>query len=325
MGLYRRSAGPGEGMLRRIFAIAVSSSLIIAWGGPAAVADPPPGCIEVPLPDGTVKIICEDDPEGPGGGGGGNGGGGERICHFRENEVPCNTGAGSWDGTCYVRVAPEQPPKSDPVWEGNDDGVIVQCTPYECAVNGIDCDERTHEWAPSPPDIPQVSPEQLARRAVASMNLTMGGIGSTPPPSGVNGDAMGQLGLPIWLWVANRQPNTVGPIDSSASDGTLWVGARGELVQTEWVISRNGQALATVTCRGSDASGTPYDGRDSELPSPTCGFPASYNVHPGNLTLTATAFWTVTWEGGGQRGTINVTPPSTNTAIRIGETQTILN
>ncbi|GAB3166093.1 hypothetical protein GCM10027059_24650 [Myceligenerans halotolerans] len=153
----------------------------------------------------------------------------------------------------------------------------------------------------------------------------MGGIGSTPPPSAMNGDAMGQLGLPIWLWVANRQPNTVGPISSSATDGGLSVQAQGELVRTEWVISRNGQELAMTTCRGPAASGTPYDGRDSALPSPTCGFPASYNVHPGNLTLTATAFWTVTWQGGGQSGTINVTPPSTDTAIRIGETQTILN
>ncbi|MBE1877549.1 hypothetical protein [Myceligenerans pegani] len=156
------------------------------------------------------------------------------------------------------------------------------------------------------------------------MNLDMGEIGSTPPSS-VNGESMGQLGLPIWLWVANRQENTVGPIERSASDGGLTVSARGELDRTEWVISRNGQALATVTCRGADAAGTPYDGRDSTLPSPTCGFPASYNVHPGDLTVSAMAYWTVTWEGGGQTGTINVPPQPASTAIRIGETQTILN
>jgi hypothetical protein len=157
------------------------------------------------------------------------------------------------------------------------------------------------------------------------MNLTMGNIGSTPPSTASNSEAMGQLGLPIWLWVANRAENTVGPITRTAADGGLSVSATGILDRTEWVISRNGQALATVTCRGEDAAGTPYDGRDSTLPSPTCGFPASFNAHTGNLTLSATAYWVVTWQGGGQSGSINVPPQSNQVPIRIGETQTILN
>lgn len=209
---------------------------------------------------------------------------------------------------------------------GNDTGVIVECTYYPCTVSGAgSCPPPSTYWADAPPNGPQVSPEELARRAVAAMNLTMGNVGSTPPSTSSNGDAMGQLGLPIWLWVANRAENTTGPIVRTAADGGLFVEATGTLDRTEWVISRDGQALATVTCRGADAPGTPYDGRDSTLPSPTCGFPADFNTHPGNLTVTATAYWIVTWQGAGQSGSINVPPQSTNTAIRIGETQTILN
>ncbi|WP_123812800.1 hypothetical protein [Myceligenerans xiligouense] len=303
--------------------------MLLASGSlPTAVADLPDGCQEIVNPDGSVEVIC-DEPGGPGGGGdpGGDNGGTGRTCEFKGDEIECTSDYGSWDGRCYVRVADPQPPKDSSYWEGNEDGVIIECTPYTCidVVDVNSCQGHSYQWAPNPPSAPQASPEELARRAVAAMNLTMGDIGSTPPAS-ANENAMGQLGLPIWLWVANREDrNAVGPIERTASDGGLSVLARGELDRTDWVISRNGQALATVTCRGADAAGTPYDGRDSTLPSPTCGFPADFNVHTGDLTVTATAHWTVTWEGGDQSGTINVTPPPTDTAIRIGETQTILN
>ncbi|WP_460757441.1 hypothetical protein [Myceligenerans cantabricum] len=159
---------------------------------------------------------------------------------------------------------------------------------------------------------------------MAQMNLDMGILGSTPPPTSSNGNAMGQLGLPIWLWVVNRAENTTGPITRWAADGGLSVSATGTLDRTVWTISRAGQDLATVTCSGADAGGTPYDGRDSKLPSPTCGFPPDFNAHPGNLTLTATAYWTVTWQGGNQTGTVEVPPQSNESQIRIGETQAIL-
>lgn len=325
MGFNSGRAELGQGMLRRGLLTLIGTFIFVGLGGAAVASED--DCRQVVNADGSVELICENDPGGPGDGGGGPGGpgGSPGVCQFDGAAVPCVTEYGSWQNECYVRTAEPQPPKDSAIWEDNEDGVILECTPYECAVSGTNCESASFYWAPTPPAGPSVSPEELARRAYTSMNLTMGSIGSTPPSSAIDGEALGQLGLPIWLWVANPQENTVGPIERSASDGGLSVTARGELNRTEWVISRDGQALATVTCRGADAGGTPYDGRDSTLQSPTCGFPASFNVHPGNLTVTATAYWTVTWEGGNQTGTITVPPQTSESAIRIGETQTVLN
>ncbi|WP_344102560.1 hypothetical protein [Myceligenerans crystallogenes] len=152
----------------------------------------------------------------------------------------------------------------------------------------------------------------------------MGNIGTTPPSLSTNPDAMGQLGLPIWLWVTDRNENTVGPNDKEAEAGNLRVVVSARLDRTEWRVSRDGQDVAMTTCRGTNAGGTPYDGRDPELPPP-CGFPAGFNTNVGTLTITATAHWVVNWTAtNGEQGTIPVTPPSSTTQIRIGETQAIL-
>lgn len=306
---------------------AIVSGLSVLFGGyTPLILSSDPSCEQVLLPDGTFEMICDEgvDPGNGGGGGGGNGGG-SQTCRFEGDEIPCTTEYGSWDGaTSYIRVADPQPPKSSSYWEGNTDGVIIESTPYECAISGTNCDSASLSWAADPPAGPQVSAEELARRAVAQMDLDMGAIGSTPPSTSSDPDALGQVGLPIWLWVADRRDNTVGPIERTASDGGLSVTARGELDRTVWTISRGGQDLATVTCRGADAAGTPYDGRDSTLPSPTCGFPADFNAHLGDLTLTGVAHWVVTWSSPNQNGTVSVPPQELQTQIRIGETQAIL-
>ncbi|MFD7309241.1 hypothetical protein [Promicromonospora sp. NPDC059942] len=156
------------------------------------------------------------------------------------------------------------------------------------------------------------------------MQLTMGQIGSTPPAS-AREDVVGAIGLPIWLWVANRAENTIGPITRTASDGGLTVSATGTLNRVEWtLVDANGNTVGTITCDGVNAPGTPYDGRNSAEPSPTCGFGADLNSSPGTLTLTGTAYWSVEWQGGNQSGQIDVPAQSNTTQIRIGELQALL-
>ncbi|MEU4361019.1 hypothetical protein [Promicromonospora sp. NPDC023987] len=156
------------------------------------------------------------------------------------------------------------------------------------------------------------------------MQLTMGEIGSTPPASTTT-NAVGAIGLPIWLWIANRAENTIGPITRTASDGGLTVSATGTLNRVEWTLTdANGTTVGAITCDGVNAPGTPYDGRDSAEPSPTCGFGADLNSSSGTLTLTGTAYWSVEWEGGEQAGQIDVPPQSKNTQIRIGELQMLV-
>jgi hypothetical protein len=157
------------------------------------------------------------------------------------------------------------------------------------------------------------------------MNLTMGQIGSTPPASTSDPNAVGAIGLPIWLWIADRADNTVGPITRTARDVGLLVSATGTLDRVEWTLSSaSGATVGAITCGGVNAPGTPYDGRNSAEPSPTCGFGADMNSSPGTLTLTGTAYWVVEWQGGGQSGQIDVPAQSASTQIRIGELQALV-
>jgi hypothetical protein len=305
--------------------VLVALVAVLLADAPSAVAE----CREVLQPDGTVKTICEDEGggEGPGDGGGSDEGGsdGPRTCALEGREIPCTSDFGAWDGYCYVRVATDDPNVHKDVWGDHTDGVIVECSPFDCVGGPDPCPGATLDWAPGPPAQTGPSAEELARRAVATMQLTMGQIGSTPPASTDNPNAVGAIGLPIWLWIADRAENTTGPITRSASDGGLSVSATGTLDRVEWTLTDgNGATVGAITCDGSNAPGTPYDGRDSAEPSPTCGFGADLNSSPGNLTLTGTAYWSVEWQGGGQSGQIDVPAQSNSTQIRIGELQAIV-
>lgn len=322
--------------------VVIGIATVTVPSAPATAApDVPEGCWTEEYEDkyGKVKIVVRC-PEGvgnnPGTGGDDGGGGnaepiGDRECTYGIYTVECQTSAGIWNGVCYVKVADPQPDQDHPVWAGHEDedGVIIQCTAYD-ASGAEDCDADNGcprgvslRWAAGPPD-EGPSPDELARRAVAAMQLTMGEIGSTPPPVTTAADSLGAVGTPIWLWVANQAPNTTGPITETASDGGLTVTATATLQATEWTLANEqGATIATTTCSGENAPGTPYDDRGI-VPSPTCGIPAAQNQQIGTLTITGTAHWTVEWSGGGHSGTIPVPGQSTSAPIEIGEIQTII-
>lgn len=288
-------------------------------------------CVPVTGPDGVV-IPCETEgepgePGGPGEPGDGGNGNTPRECSLDGRVVPCSSEFGSWDGNCYVRSAVDPvPPKGAPVWEGNDDGLIIECNPYECLGGPSPCPDRTLDWAANPPADTGPSAEQLAQEALLAMNLTMGEIGSTPPATTGDPNAVGAIGLPIWLWISNPASNTTGPIPETESAPGLSVSALGTLDRVEWTLtSASGATIGAITCDGANAAGTPYDGRNSAEPSPTCGFGADLNNSPGTLTLTGTAHWVVEWQSsGGQSGQIPFTPPPNSTQIRIGELQALV-
>jgi hypothetical protein len=118
----------------------------------------------------------------------------------------------------------------------------------------------------------------------------------------------------------------IGPITSEpATDGALSVTATATLDRVEWTLAdASGAIVGSITCSGANAPGTPYDGRNSAEPSPTCGFGADLNNSPGNLTLTSTAHWSVEWQGGGESGHIDFTAESNSTQISIGELQMLV-
>src|SRR5699024_5882064 len=117
----------------------------------------------------------------------------------------------SWyqPGECYARVADPQPDADHPAWASHDpsEGVMLQYiapqTGYDFTCDSADgCGQAiTWLWAPSAPNSGP-SAIELARRAVASMRLSVGQIGVT----GGDPDSTGWrsvIGLPIWLWIDN--------------------------------------------------------------------------------------------------------------------------
>lgn len=325
--LIRARARTGKTWLGILLGALLLSATIVSV--PAMASE----CVPVTGPDGVV-IPCESDggSENPGGPGDGDGpgGGGETpaACEFRGEEIPCSGEYGSWNGRCYTRTAEPQPPKDASVWDGNEDGVIVECTSYDCVSSGnIDsCPGHSFYWSADAPAPVGPSAEELAQSAVLKMNLEMGQIGSTPPAAKSSPNAVGTIGLPIWLWIANPAENTSGPIRRTEPGIGLSVTATGTLDRVEWTLtSEDGTTVGAITCDGTNAPGTPYDGRNNAEPSPTCGFGADLNNNPGTLTLTGTAYWVVEWQSsGGESGVIPFTTLPNSNQIRIGELQAIV-
>jgi hypothetical protein len=329
-------------VVRLVLSVLVLGCALAAWSG-GAVAETTCAAGEVPVPhtdgQGNIKIVCEktgsDEDDGSGGG---EGSGGPQKCMLASEiygyeglEIPCvDDFFGVWHAglQCYMTEFTGNIPKDSPVWEGNDDGYIVNCTIPECVLSDIDF-PGTCSGPAWTPDLPEVgpSPQELAERAVAEMNLSMGEIGSTPPSKERKADSVGVIGVPIWLWVADPGESTTGPIVRSASDGGLTVTAEGTLDRIVWELSdSSGEVYATVECLGDDAAGTAWSenasdgGRD---PSPTCGFDAWENGRSGHQTVTGTAYWTVEWRGGDQTGTIDIAPLTDSAQLDMAEVQVI--
>ena len=344
MGHRQSRGGHGAVVLRRVARVVAVLMLFtgavvapsVATSGPAVAAPCTGGggADNAGNVGGEVNCPGEDGDDG-GSHGGGGGGGGSRVCEYGGEEIPCKTDQGVFVDGCYRKLLDPQPPKDEGIWNGRDEGYIVSCIPpkeqctddmptehmYVCAGGPM--------WQPEPPPTEVgPSPAELAERAYARMQLSMGEIGSTPPSTEVDGDAIGLVGMPIWLWVANPAPNTTGPIEESETDGGLTVTVEGRLDRIVWTLTDDdtGQVYATTTCAGSRAPGTPWSeaGHGDARPSPTCGFGGAENRRSGNITVTATAYWTAQWAGGGLDGTIDVPGQTRTTSLAIGEAQVLV-
>lgn len=237
------------------------------------------------------------------------------IDRQRENlEVPCGSTAygvaaywsNSWN--CYVALISPQPPKSEPVWQGNTDGAIYGCV-YPWGFGGLPA--AVQMWSATPPAGPVQPPNPLvlARRAIATMALGAVEIGIVPEP---RPGSIGIIGLPTWMWVQNPTQSTVGPITRSASAGGFTVTATAKVTKTVWNMDDG----TSVTCTGH---GTPYADKYGKQSSPTCGH--TY-TRQGRYAVTATSYWTVAWAGIGQSGNIPL-DFSRTTNITMGESQVL--
>ena len=123
---------------------------------------------------------------------------------------------------------------------------------------------------------------------------------------------IGLVGLPTWLWVADRGPSTWGPITRSASERGYTVSATARVERVVWAMG-DGEV---VVCR---KPGVPYAARFGKRSSPECGY---RYTEQGRYTVRAASYWVVSWRGMGQSGEIRF-QLTANTRIAVGELQLI--
>ena len=251
--------------------------------------------VQVP---GDPKPISDDKPRS-------SRTGGNPGCVLDGSKVPCRHNGGIWSNAhrCYLKRVANQPPKSDPSWEGHSNGAVYHCFQAD--------DNDTYQvWlATAPGAAPPPDPRVLARQAIQSMQLHAIEIGIVPEP---RPDRIGVIGLPTWMWADGPDQHTWGPITRTASAGGYTVTATGRVQRVVWAMGDG----STVVCA---KRGTPYADSFGKRPSPDCGH---RYTRQGRYTVRATSYWVVEWAGIGQSGTIPMNFTST-AAITMGEVQVL--
>ncbi|MCK0113538.1 hypothetical protein MWU75_15425 [Ornithinimicrobium sp. F0845] len=275
----------------------LASSLAALASAPAAQAEPE--CREVSPVTGQCLIYVPPPPpsyDPPGGGGGGGGEPGDAICEdfLTGDEYPCIVGDWYWsyDWACYTKYAEPQPPWTDPVWSGREDGAIFWCSRGVTLSDPFPAD-TVARWAPSPPWGAPPDPEELARGAIETMDLHAIEIGIVPEQGA---DRVGLLGLPTWMWVNDVSGSTWGPITRTATSGPWSVTATAQVDRIEWDMGDG----TVVTCT---TPGTEYQDAYLDADSPDCGH---RYTEQGRYTVSATSYWVIDWSGLGQAGTIEM-------------------
>lgn len=152
--------------------VVIAVTGLIGMNTSSALAKSPPVTCQQHARNGQ----CIVSVSAPGNGHGPPGNGGETpgppTCSDHGQPVPCERpGLGYWDPDlgCYLALEDPQPPKSDPLWEGNTTGAIYMCTTWPPVTTGA-----TEIWLPTTPA--GTDPQTLALSAVKSLRL--------PQPSG---------------------------------------------------------------------------------------------------------------------------------------------
>lgn len=230
--------------------------------------------------------------------------------------VPCSSEYGYWSNglRCYIRLLDPQPAAGDPSWQGHapGDGAVYQCYQPQTGL-------LIWVWSQDPPPNSGAgpTPREVAQLAIEQMGLRAIDIGIAPEPGE---DSIGIVGMPVWLWAANPNDHTVGPITASASAGGITIAATARLHRITWDMG-DGTRVVCAT------AGTPYRASYGRSKSPDCGHTyerTSSRESGGKYTVSAISDWVITWEGAGQAGTIRLNGLTRTVAIAVGEAQVLV-
>jgi hypothetical protein len=234
---------------------------------------------------------------------------GGSACVFKGQALPCRTADGFFDAESGCYLIPQDSPSTliAPPAGGYPPGTKF----YRCWVifgvvegkpEGI---ERFESVIREPGKTRTIDPRVAAQQVVKTMSFVAPQLGLSPYVQSAN--HVGIVNVPIWMWVTDPGPTTTGPQTKTAALGGVSITATGTVDHIDWSMG----AGQTVTCKGA---GTPFTrsmaaGKSlKDVPSsPTCGFKyakSSRCVKSGSYNVTATAYWTVHWTGGGMQGDI---------------------
>src|SRR3546814_17188855 len=104
--------------------------------------------------------------------------------------------------------------------------------------------------------------------------------------------------MPVWMWAANPDDHTYGPITATATAGGITITATANVPKVTWQMGDG----TTVECR---TAGTPYKAASGKKPSPACGpvYTKSSAGKPGGpYTVPATTSAVFTSGGAGKPG-----------------------
>ena len=293
--------------------LAALAAVLSVVGASAAVADPTPdtpGCV-TGWSAGQCVYAVEDggDPpkttvkatpgsKKPGG----------SACVFEGQVVPCRTENGFFDAAsgCYLTLADTWLPTMTQGGERPPGTKYYRCWVILDVVDGKpEGIERFEPVIREPGETRTIDPRVAAQQVVKTMNFVAPRLGVSPYVQSAN--RVGIVNVPVWMWVTDPGPTTTGPQTKTAALGGVSITATGTVERIEWSMG-SGQ---TVMCKGA---GTPFTrematGKSlKDMPSsPTCGFKyakASRCEKSGAYNVTATAYWTVHWIGGGMQGDI---------------------
>ena len=230
--------------------------------------------------------------------------------------VPCQAKDGYWSNNyhCYIMLVDPQPAAGDPSWQGHDsnDGAVYACyQPQTDLLIYIWSQDRPPNSAAGP------TPGDVAQIAISQMNLRAIDIGIAPEPGD---DSIGLVGMPVWMWAANPDSHTYGPITAAASAGGVTVTAAARVEKITWEMGDGNEVVCT-------SAGPPYMPSYGRRESPDCGYvyeTSSSNEPGGRFSVTARSEWVVTWAGAGQTGTIRLNGLQRSVQVAVGEAQVLV-
>jgi hypothetical protein len=301
-------------LTRRLLTAAALLALTTLTATPANAA--PGDGAECPPNQTTCDGWDIDVPPPPGDGGGGGdepgGGGGGGPCVLDGQEVPCYIDLLGWfnsaDG-CYYKVAEPQPP-------GGGEGETAYVR--SCGTGPFVQQEQVWLTDPPPTGPPPPDPADVARRALAQLDLMLPVVRTAPAAGGA-----GLVGLPVWVWL---------PANSGVDGASWWADLNTERTERGVRVELTARPAKVVFEMGDGTdiqcttSGTPYDGQGGA--SPDCGSEHGYEKSSrsepdGRYTITATVTWTVQWESGALDGDIPGVTRQSTASIQIDELQVV--